>query len=438
MELKRNFSLIDILMFFIGLTSTMVILRISGISLFKIIVMISVAFLGFYYIMIKRKISISRIDKQYIYVYIVKIFTVIGAVYYSWGMSWKRAAVIQFIWFSLYTILYIFIGNLKDKSLKYFRKGLLLSIVIQIVWCFIQIMFNKFFSIDINTLIFTNILSMVSEASQIKFGILNISGLAWHPINMAPILIIAYCFSKNVYCKLIIVFIALTTNNSTILIGMTACIIMDIFFRMKYLKNNKKIIKYTTIFSVLLLIIILGFILIKTDIFQRLINNFVYLYERVSGKFYDGGSTAAHIRYYTSIPEMFSISSIYKILFGYGEGCSGYLMGVLFGQYIELSSWAMECDLVNILISNGVLGFLLFYSWLIKIAFNGLKINKNYFICIIAFVICGITYNIQFDWVVLFEMILAISIKANYNIFLNTNKESTTLNHEVGIGEINR
>ena len=105
-------------MFFIAFYSTMVILRISGISLFKIIVMISVAFLGFYYIMIKRKISISRIDKQYIYVYIVKIFTVIGAVYYSWGISIEKK-LLNIIWIKHHTI-WITIDN-KRPFLKYFK-----------------------------------------------------------------------------------------------------------------------------------------------------------------------------------------------------------------------------------------------------------------------------------------------------------------------------
>lgn len=418
MRYKRNISIINLLIFLIALTSTMVLFRISGNSFFKILVIITILWCIIFNIVTGKGISIHKLDKHYLLIYSIKIFTVLGAIYYIWGDSWKNAAIIQFFWFSMYTLLYIFISNISVNTLDKFRKGIIITILIQFIWCFIQIIARDVYGIDINTLVFRDFLSMVSEASQIKFGVVSISGLAWHPINLAPILIIAYCIFNKVYYKIIIFILAIITNNSTVLIGVVVCFSLDFIFGIKDKRKIHRRIKYQSLLFIFLLVLVGGVILIKTDIISRSINSFIYLYQRLNGDFYDGGSTAAHIRYYTSIPEMFNISSLYKILFGYGEGCSGYLMGILYNQYTHLSSWAMESDIVNILISNGVIGFLLFYSWLFMIAIRGLKIDKKYFICIMAIIICGITYNVQYDWVIVFEMFLAISVKYKYNIFL--------------------
>lgn len=417
MELKQRASITNSILFYVAIFSTMPILRVSSNSFFKITVIILAAILVIKSIIIKKSIDLKYIDKHYLFVYLIKIFTVIGAIYYSWGLSWKRGAIIQFFWFSVYTVLYILISNTGEKLIKTFRKGIIVSIYIQIAWSFIQIILNKLFSIDINTIVFTNILSMVSEASQSKYGQLNISGLAWHPINMAPVLIIAYCMFNKIYMKFIIIFLALTTNNSTVLIGLIVCVVLDIFFALRRMNKKKKTIKYTTLFVIFISVVVIIFVLLKTDFINKLISSFTYLYGRITGKFYDGGSTAARIRYYTSLPEIFKLSSIYQILFGYGEGCSGYLMSVLFNQYTHLSSWAVECDVINILIGNGVLGFILFYWWLIKIVIKGLNIDKRYLICTVSLIICGITYNVQYDWVIIFEMFMVLSIKYNYNIF---------------------
>ncbi|RQN02448.1 hypothetical protein EHW71_17280 [Clostridium butyricum] len=410
---KKNILDIDNLIFIVGVTSSIVLLRVNSISFFKWTVILLVICL-FIKMFKNNEIVINKIDYNYLLIYFVKIFTVIGALYYGWSSSWKKAALVQIIWFTLYAMVCFFQSIFSQKTIDIFRKGIIISIIIQINWSLFQYILWKINGIDINKLIFSDILGMISEASKFKYGELSVSGLAWHPINMAPILILGYCVFKKWYVRVLIFAIGVITNNSTVLIGLTVCLVLDLFFSFSM---KKIVLKRKHIVSLFIIILVGILVIFKTDIIEKLISNFIFLYERLTGKFYDGGSTAAHIRYYMSLPDIFRMSSVYKILFGYGDGCSGYVMGTLFNQYTDIGSWAIECDIVNILVSNGLIGFIFFYYWLFKIAISGKKIDKYYFIFIISIIICGVTYNVQYDWVIVLEMFLAFSIKLNYNFF---------------------
>ena len=96
------------------------------------------------------------------------------------------------------------------------------------------------------------------------------------------------------------------------------------------------------------------------------------------------------------------------------------------GQYDALKSWAVESDVIDILVSRGVFGFFIFYGWIIRIAARGIKTDYRYFVLAVALAAGGITYNIQFDWVILIELMLWLSLKRNVNFFQNITKKTTT------------
>lgn len=73
----------------------------------------------------------------------------------------------------------------------------------------------------------------------------------------------------------------------------------------------------------------------------------------------------------------------------------------------------MECDVVNILWNKGLLGFILFYGWLKR----GWKINHKYAYAIVAIMVGGIFYNIQYDWVIVLEIIIDIAIYKRIDLF---------------------
>jgi hypothetical protein len=53
-------------------------------------------------------------------------------------------------------------------------------------------------------------------------------------------------------------------------------------------------------------------------------------------------------------------------------------MTALRHQYDDLEAWSLECDVANILWNRGLLGFILFYSWLYSIAKKGKRVSSKY------------------------------------------------------------
>ena len=158
-------------------------------------------------------------------------------------------------------------------------------------------------------------------------------------------------------------------------------------------------------------------ILFCTDVVPVVSEKIVDIYGRATGAVYDGGSANAHIRYFTAYPNVVKNGSVIQFLFGYGTGNSGYTMSKLYGQYADLKSWVVETDIMNQIYSNGIIGFILYYSFLLYIAIRGYKLNRKYFILMISIILAGITYNIQFDWVLFIEFLLFLTIKFKVDLF---------------------
>lgn len=83
------------------------------------------------------------------------------------------------------------------------------------------------------------------------------------------------------------------------------------------------------------------------------------------------------------------------MLFGYGQGCSDYPITIMEGQYSHLDSWSIESDIVSILVSRGIIGFLCYYTFLIYIYIKGRKLDYRYSAVIIPIIIQGFGYNVQ-------------------------------------------
>lgn len=105
-------------------------------------------------------------------------------------------------------------------------------------------------------------------------------------------------------------------------------------------------------------------------------------------------------------------------LFGYGYGCSGYIFSVLDNR-INIGNWAVESDIMDKLYSLGIVGFVLYYTFLSKILIWGYKIDKKYTIVTLAIIIQGFGYNVQWDYIFLIELVFYICIKNKISFFNN-------------------
>ena len=170
--------------------------------------------------------------------------------------------------------------------------------------------------------------------------------------------------------------------------------------------------------TVVLVAVFGGIILVATDSGQTLGNSIVYLWERLFGEGTDA-STEAHFGYYMDYFTIIRESSLFQVLFGYGYGCSGYPITMMYDRYVTLDCWSIECDIINILVSRGIIGFIGYYAFLIYVMIKGWKIDYRYFVVMFTILIQGIGYNIQWDYVFLMEVLMLFTIKLGINFFDN-------------------
>ena len=98
-----------------------------------------------------------------------------------------------------------------------------------------------------------------------------------------------------------------------------------------------------------------------------------------------------------------------------------------------MTNWAIECDVVDILVSRGLVGFIFYYSFMLYIMIKGRKIDYRYSIFMLTVIIQGFGYNIQMDYLFMIEVIMYLSIKYKYNVFLVAEKSKESLSRKAAI-----
>lgn len=400
--------------FFLVLFSTFMLVQFKIVDLFWVM---QVLFCMAYIVLTKNKKIV--IDKWILVLYVVWGLSTFFCLFSSIPLSYKKSSIIGIVQLiPIFLSVVVYSRHVVSESfVESIKKAIIISCIIQLIWCLIQFLLYKCFSIDLNQVVFRDILHMVENPSQYKLGNYHPSGLCWHSAFMAPIVIIAFVFSENYIVKILAIIDAVICNNATAMIGIGVCLIMSIgFYAFYFLKEKTKKIKKRTIFGIIAIVVIFILVLFNTEIFSIVIEKIVNIYERATGISRDG-SSVAHIRYYLAYPKVVDDENIIQFLFGYGTSNSGYPISKLFGQYADLKSWAVESDIMNQLYSSGIFGFLIFYGLLLYIAIRGLKIDKRYFILMISLILAGITYNIQFHWVIFIEFLMYFCVRRRINIF---------------------
>ena len=411
--LKNNYFTLEASLFLMGLFSTLAIFRVCnrGVVWFLGII---VAFLVVYK---HKKISLKIIDWNFILFLGSLLFTV------------------RFCFFSTISTIMIFIvanlmQNNTKRELNIFIFGLKCSCIVSVIWCLIQYVSFNIFHLNINDLIFIEKLHLVENAS---FGE-NLTGMAWHPVNLVPVLLLCVLFFDHWLMWGICFFISVNASSSTTMIALFLALILlkgRYIIRKNGLPVSMPARKLLFIFLSLIAVSVALYFLFPSisDEAKRLIS-------RLSGAGTEDESTYLHKRYYTSIYYVFSHSSIYEIMFGYGYHQSGLVFAKFFNQFSGLSSWSVESDPMDYLYGNGVIGFTLFYCFLVN---NMLRSrNKEYklFCFYLIVIVCGITYNIQFEWVMQLELIFEVLRKKNIVVFGNSDNKAYVYSNKLEIKRI--
>lgn len=409
-SLKPNEAVI----FWLLAISSMMVIRVDVISLFFFLQVITIAA----WALTSGKLAITG-NKFINFIFIEMAVSTLLCMFSGVRLSYKKGAIATLVLLIPVYFVYAYIERRTVKKpdlLSLVRAGIKVTCLIELVWCLLQFLLYRLVGLDINQLIFVDLLHLTESASHFKDGVFMPSGLCWHAAFIAPVAVISYVFFDNWLIKGLALIDAVICNNSTALIVMGVCILLDFSFRGADLIKKKRVKKSIVLF-VLLLVAVAIPLLLKLGVIQSIFEKVIYIFQRITGAVHDGGSAQAHMRYFTIYPEIVKNSSPIQVLFGYGPGCSGYPISMLTGQYASLNSWVVESDIMDILISRGMIGFVGFYAFLIAIAVKGFKLDRRYLILTICLILGGITYNIQFEWVILIELLLWLSISRKYNLF---------------------
>lgn len=329
---------------------------------------------------------------------------------------YRRAAInLPIMSIPLYCVVCYLYKMIKSKIdvISVIIKALKVAIVVEVVWFFVQLFLYKIVGIDINQIIFVDTLHTVTNASFIRDWVWYPSGLSWHSVVLAPLFVMGMLLFDNIFFRIVIVLEAFLCGNSTTLLGVMLCIML---LMIRTIYNQKIEITTKKLVGIIIVVILVCIMASTPDIMDKLSQVIINLWTRLFGMDKDA-STAAHLSYYSDYIHILKRSKLSQIIFGYGCGCSGYTITELYGRYSDVGIWAIECDYINILVSRGIVGFISYYSLLVYIMLKGLKIDVRYFIFIFVILFQGFGYNIQFDYLLLVEIIMFISIRENINFF---------------------
>lgn len=287
--------------------------------------------------------------------------------------------------------------------------------IVQCLWIPLQYVCYHFLDLDINKAIFVDGLNLLENASFIRSWVYYPSGLTWHSAVLAPMFVLAFALYDDVWLRVLILFDVLICGNSTSLIGTYACAAM--LGCIWLCKNHNRVLVWRkALLTLVFLAVAGGVVLLATGKIQDLMAVFTRLWTRLFAAEKDA-STIAHLGYYSDYLKIVQKAPLMQILFGYGVGCSGYPITVMYDRYTEMGNWAVECDIVNILLSRGIFGFLAYYFFLFYIAIRGVKINYRYLVVMVAIFLQGFGYNVQWGYVLMMEMILLLTIKLHVDFF---------------------
>lgn len=352
------------------------------------------------------------------FIFLELILSAFSGLVSNMAESYKKAAVVMALFmvpmYFMVSYCYILIKK-NPKVLTIIVKAFKAMCLLQLIWIPLQYIMYHIVGIDINNLIFVETLHIIEKATFIRSWVYFPSGITYHSAVLAPLFVIALFLFKNLPVRLLIIVDSVICGNSTSTVGVFfTVILMFVFGLIDRHKNKPKRIKFKTIIMGILLFIV--FIYLFYQLKDIIGDRIQYLWQRLFGEETDE-STLAHFQYFSDYFSILKNSSLFQILFGCGEGCSGYYISLFYNRYTGLGNWSIECDIINILVNRGIIGFLLYYGFLFYIMFKGWKKDRRYFIVMSAILIEGFGYNVQWDYTLFIELIFYFTLKLGMNFF---------------------
>lgn len=402
----------QIIVFLIGMLLPLPILAYRGLQWGIILLII-------YLLFVTIKYGKLIVNKTFLYLWILSIVTTIFCWLGVLPVGWKQRGIVQFFVFSICVWFSFEVDfGIKGNNIIAFVDGIKIACILQVCWGYLQFILH-YINIDINQLIFVDILNLNQAAFKATDEIFHVCGFGWHPAQLVPVIVLTYCLFDSLIIKVFLLGLAAISHNSTCLFAILVCCFLDVIYR---LRDAQLVKRKKDIFKVMVALLFAGIIIVVNangviDILQSTVAN---LWERISmvlaNKITDT-STNWHVRYYTYYFDVIKEHGIFSFLFGLGYECSGYPYMVMLRQYVGSSGWVTESDVINFMVGRGVVWTFVFYMWIINLIRKGKRISVKFLFFFFALMTCGILYNNQFDWIIIIEIVLGYAIKENINIW---------------------
>ena len=366
--------------------------------------------------------SISMVHSKLLYLYFAEMFlSMLSGIIWNFSESYKKAAIFMSLLLLLTLISSMYISRLIKNNPQYVNvitDMIRIALIIQCCWIIIQFLIHATTGIDINEFVFVKMLHTTDDASFVRAWVWYPAGLCHHPAVLAPLFVMGICLFKNPIGKALVTVASVLCGNSTAMLGVIAVIIYEVASNLNK-KNIIKKIKKKQLIIFTIGIIGLFFLVFKTNITDGIVERTNHLIERIALGAESDSSTKAHIQYYLDYIDIARKSNLFQLLFGCGEGCSGMWASLMYDRYSSLGNWSIECDFINILVNRGIVGFMLYYMFLIQIALRGRKINAKYTIVMAVIIFQGLTYNVQWNYILMIEIFMYCAICYKIDIFDN-------------------
>lgn len=401
-----KFSIKENLFFLLGLFSTIQLLSIAGITVFNL-VLVAVGVVFFF----QKKI---QFNKYSIIFFTATIITTVLAINNNdlsddFRIGTITGGVLRALVLCVYSLL-------DEKLALAYTRGFKISCILTLIWSYLQEIVYVLTNLDLNNAIFGGLLGINGANSLGAGGEFVPTGFFTHRAILLPILLFLFFSTSNIYFILIIVLLAVLTRATALILGlMVAIVLRAVAYRFENKTNKIQRKQFISVLAGIFMVILFAVFFNKN--IAEIIN---YVIVRISDATTNkaDNSSVVHFLYYKNLPAIISNMDFIHILFGTGMGTSGQHYTWFNGQYANMGAWVVESDYIDILLSQGIIGFMVNAYLLIRI----IVLSKNYkyweniaFIIVIAFV--GIMYNLQFNWVIVFEMAMLILTKNGICVF---------------------
>ena len=412
----------EILLFIAGLVSTFQGVLFHGVTLFSWF-LLALVIIG----VIKKRGNgnFNFKDTKTVLIGLVLVsmtITEIITVYLDEYPEWTGRSVKNYIlMLAVFVLFFVLRGNSRYGEI--FFKGVMVSSIIQYVFCCIEYIAYKTKGLDLTE-------KYLSVATVLKDGRPTITGLTTNPGMLVPVILISMCLSKSLIVKVMALGTALIINSSTAVICVALYfLILAALIISDRVRNGLNLGKYAVGIIAMAILIIISFPSLR----EKIIALYGYLLERLGtasegvGEGINGMSERLHFRYYWSMPYIFDQIGLTRILFGFGKNCSGIPFSELYAQY-QGELWIPETDPIATLYDVGVVGTVAMYGMLIKMFFDFYRRSVRKCIFMACVLLGGAFYGFQMTWFLLLELFLwdgmlcirDDSVMKNKNVGVNT------------------